>query len=169
MVDPELLELYGKVVAATQVAPTPTVPVQLPLTADEVRTIVVGARLLEVKAAQLVGWAGSVNAEERVVARWHRPYVVEGQLVRLCLLLDAGKHGASDAQIIDLLRHSRLEHVIGVARSNVVREHLTAGLTGAQFAQWRSQGVPDSVLDALQGRFIGQLVELDRLRYQNWF
>jgi len=84
-------------------------------------------------------------------------------------IVDAGKHGASDAQIIDLLRHSRLEHVIGVARSNVVREHLTAGLTGAQFAQWRSQGVPDSVLDALQGRFIGQLVELDRLRYQNWF
>jgi len=95
VVDPELLELYGKVVAATQVAPTPTVPVQLPLTADEVRTIVVGARLLEVKAAQLVGWAGSVNAEERVVARWHRPYVVEGQLVRLCLLLDAGKHGVA--------------------------------------------------------------------------
>jgi len=83
-------------------------------------------------------------------------------------IVDAGKRGVSDSQIIDLLRHSRLERVIGVARSNVVREHLIAGLTGAQFARWRSEGVSDSVLDALQGRFIGQLVELDRLRYQNW-
>jgi len=89
------VELYGRVVAATQVAATPAISVQLPLTPDEVRTIVVGARLLEVKAAPLVGWAGSVNPEDRVVARWHRPYVAESQLVRLCLLIHQGEHAVA--------------------------------------------------------------------------
>ena len=83
-------------------------------------------------------------------------------------IVDMGKRGVSDAQIIDLLRHSRLEHVIGVGRSNVVREHLITGLSGSQLARWRSEGVSDAALDALQGRFLAQLIELDRLRYQNW-
>ncbi|HXX29225.1 MAG TPA: hypothetical protein VEJ89_00730 [Myxococcaceae bacterium] len=90
--DPDLAELYGKVVADSQVAGTPAVSVLLTLTAEEVRSIVVGARLLDVKASRLVSWAGSVNAEDRVLPRWHRPFVVEGQLVRLCLLLDPGEH-----------------------------------------------------------------------------
>jgi len=79
------------------------------------------------------------------------------------------KRGVSDSQIIDLLRHSRLEHVIGVATSSVVLEHPIAGLSGSQLARWRNESVSDAVLDALQGRFLAQLVELDRLRYQNWF
>jgi hypothetical protein len=83
-------------------------------------------------------------------------------------IVDMSKRGVSDAQIIDLLRHSRLEHVIGVGRSHAVREHLIAGLSGSQLARWRSEGVSDAVLDALQGRFLAQLVEFDRLRYQNW-
>jgi hypothetical protein len=83
-------------------------------------------------------------------------------------IVDMAKRGVSDSQIVDLLRHSRLEGVIGVARSNVVLEHLIAGISGSQLARWRSEGVSDPVLDALQGRFLAQLVELDRLRYQNW-
>ena len=83
-------------------------------------------------------------------------------------IADMAKRGVPDAQIIDLLRHSRLEHVTGVGSSNVVREHLIAGLSGSQLARWRNEGVSDAVLDALQGRFLAQLVELDRLRYQNW-
>ena len=84
-------------------------------------------------------------------------------------IVEMSKRGVAEAEITDLLRHSRLEGVIGVGRSNVVREYQTTGLSGSQLARWRSAGVSDAVLDALQGRFLAQLVELDRLRYQNWF
>ncbi len=104
------------------------------------------------------------------VPDWVLPSLSGGSVkgVSVSDIVDMGKRGVSDAQIIDLLRHSRLEHVIGVGRSNVVREHLIAGLSGSQLARWRSEGVSDAVLDALQGRFLAQLIELDRLRYQNW-
>ena len=84
-------------------------------------------------------------------------------------IVEMSKRGVAEAEITDLLRHSRLEGVIGVGRSNVVREYQTTGLSGSQLARWHSAGVSDAVLDALQGRFLAQLVELDRLRYQNWF
>jgi hypothetical protein len=104
------------------------------------------------------------------VPEWVLPSMSGGSVqgVSVTDIVDMGKRGVSDAQIIDLLRHSHLDHVIGVGRANLVREHLIAGLSGSQLARWRSEGVSDAVLDALQGRFLAQLIELDRLRYQNW-
>lgn len=83
-------------------------------------------------------------------------------------IVQMSKRGVSDSEISELLRRSRLEHVIGMSKSNTVREYQIAGLSGSQLARWRTEGVSDAVLDTLQGRFLGQLVELDRLRYQNW-
>ena len=104
------------------------------------------------------------------VPDWILPSLSSGAAKQVSVsdIVDMGKRGVTDSQIIDLLRHSRLEDVIGVGGFNVAREYLVAGLSGSQLARWRSEGVSDAVLDALQGRFLSQLVELDRLRYQNW-
>jgi hypothetical protein len=88
--------------------------------------------------------------------------------VSVSAVVDMSKRGVPDSQIIDLLRRSRLEDVTGVGGFNVAREFLVAGPSGSQLARWRGEGVSDAVLDAIQGRFLAQFVELDRLRYQNW-
>jgi hypothetical protein len=88
--------------------------------------------------------------------------------VSVSAIVDMSKRGVADAQIIDLLRRSRLEHVAGVGGFNIAREYLVAGLSGSQLARWKSEGVSDAVLDAIQARFLSQFVELDQLRYQNW-
>jgi hypothetical protein len=87
----ELASLYGKVFPEDNAAASPAVSLRLSLTTSEVRAIVVGARLLDVKASRLAGWAGSVNPEDTLLPRWQRPFVVEGQLVYLCLLLEPGE------------------------------------------------------------------------------
>jgi len=82
-------------------------------------------------------------------------------------IVDMGKRGVPDSEIVGLLYRSRL--VGGVKDINVVHEYATTDLSGSQLAQWRSAGVSDAVLDALQGRFLAQLVDWGRMRYQNWF
>ncbi len=91
-----------------------------------------------------------------------------GNQVSVADIVDMSKRGAPDSHIIDLLRQSHLEQIIGVGGSHVAREYLAAGISGSQLARWRNEGVSDAVLDALQGRFLGQLVELGRIRYRNW-
>jgi len=88
--------------------------------------------------------------------------------VSVSAVVEMSKRGVPESQIVDLLRRSRLEHVAGVGGFKTAREYLVADLSGSQFARWRSEAVPDPVLDAIQGRFLAQFVELDRLRYQNW-
>jgi len=79
----------GKVLLPGEAPSSSDVALQLRLTAIEVRAMVQGARLLGVPVSRLVSWAGSVNPEETVLHRWHRPYVDETQLVHLSLMLDA--------------------------------------------------------------------------------
>jgi hypothetical protein len=83
----ELASLYGKVVLGSAAAAPPEVSLRLSLTTAEVRSILVGGRLLDVKASRLVSWAGSMNLEDTLLPRWQRPFVSDGQLVYLCLLL----------------------------------------------------------------------------------
>ena len=77
------------------------------------------------------------------------------------------KDGVSDAQIIERINQSRLTHVIGVGGTSVVRTQPVAGLSGSQLAGLYGQSVDYPVLDALQGQFLAQFIEVERLRYIN--
>ena len=103
------------------------------------------------------------------VPDWVSPSLgAAGKQVSASDIIDMSKRGVPDSQVIDLLHRSSLEHVIGIGGYHIVREHAVTGVSGSQLARWRSEGVSDAVLDALQGRFLAQLIELNRLRYQNW-
>jgi hypothetical protein len=78
------------------------------------------------------------------------------------------KHGLPQAQIIDRINHSPLAHVFGVGGVFTLRSHLVAGLSGSEFARLYDEGVGYPVLDALQGQFLAQFIESERLRYQSW-
>jgi len=80
----------GRVYLSGEPASADDVPVQLRLLPTEVRALVHGARLLGVTVSRFVSWAGSVNPDEAVLARWLRPFAEDSQLVRLCLMLDPG-------------------------------------------------------------------------------
>ena len=81
-------------------------------------------------------------------------------------IVDMARHGVPEAQIVESLRRSRL--MSSSKASTIVREYSVADLSGSLFAQWRGEGVSDAVLDAIQGRFLAQLIDWGRLRYQNW-
>jgi hypothetical protein len=80
----------GRVFLPGEAASAGDVPLQLRLTTAEIRSLVFGARLLGVPVSRLVSWAGSVNPDDTVLARWNRPFVEESALVHLCLMLDPG-------------------------------------------------------------------------------
>jgi hypothetical protein len=80
----------GRVFLPGEAASASDVPLQMRLIPAEVRALVHGARLLGVTVSHLVSWAGAVNPDETALPRWQRPFVDDGQLVRLCLLLDPG-------------------------------------------------------------------------------
>jgi hypothetical protein len=77
------------------------------------------------------------------------------------------KDGVPEAQIIERINHSRLTHVIGVGGTFTVRTQPVAGLSGSELAQLHQQGVGYAALDALQGLFLAQFIEAERLRYMN--
>jgi hypothetical protein len=77
------------------------------------------------------------------------------------------KDGAPEGEIIERLNHSRLTNVIGVGGTFSVRTQPAAGLSGSSLGLLHEQGVAYPVLDALQGQFLAQFIEVERLRYQN--
>jgi hypothetical protein len=77
------------------------------------------------------------------------------------------KDSLPEAQIIERINHSPLAHVIGVGGSFTIRTQPVAGLSGSLLALLHEQGVAYPVLDALQGQFLAQFIEVERLRYQN--
>jgi hypothetical protein len=100
---------------------------------------------------------------------WYRPYSARLKSVSLDNLVQMAKLGTPDEELVAMLRDSRLaEPVIG-AQSPLsgIRTHPVATLSGSELARLREQGVPDPVLDEIQTKFLGQFVELARLRYQN--
>jgi hypothetical protein len=78
------------------------------------------------------------------------------------------RDGVPQTQIIDRINHSPLTHVIGVGGSLAVRSQPVAGLSGSELARLHDEGVADPALDALQGQFLSQFIEFERLRYQSW-
>jgi hypothetical protein len=83
-------------------------------------------------------------------------------------ILQLAKSGMPDAQLIDSIRHSRLDHVIGVGGLTAIRTRPAAGLSGSTLARLHDLGLSDAVLDAIQAQFFAQFIEAERLRYQNW-
>jgi hypothetical protein len=77
------------------------------------------------------------------------------------------RDGIPEAQIIERINSSRLTHVIGVGGTFTVRTQPVAGLMGSELARLHEQGVGYGALDALQGQFLAQFIETERLRYMN--
>jgi hypothetical protein len=83
-------------------------------------------------------------------------------------IVDMAKKGTPEAELIDQVKHSRLDNVIGVGAFSAVHTQPIAGLNGSQLGHLREDGLSDAVLDTLQAQFIAQFIEAERLRYQNW-
>jgi hypothetical protein len=90
------------------------------------------------------------------------------QRLNIDQVVQLARSGTPDAQLIDQIRHSRLNSVIGVGGFTTIRTRPVAGLAGGTFAHMHDQGVSDAVLDAVQSQFLAQFIESERLRYQNW-
>jgi len=73
----------------------------------------------------------------------------------------------SQGELLGRIRSARLTHVIGIGGTGVVHTHPVAGLGGAELAGLKQRDVPEAALDALQGQFLAQFIETERLRYQS--
>jgi hypothetical protein len=71
-------------------------------------------------------------------------------------------------ELVQRIRSARLTNVIDTSGTGAVRAHPLAGLGGVELARLKERGVPEAALDALQGQFLAQFIELERLRYQMW-
>jgi len=83
-------------------------------------------------------------------------------------VVELARSGTTEAQLIDRIRNSRLDDVIGVGGFSTIRTRPLGGLTGSRLARLKEEGLSDAVLDALQSQFLAQFIEAERLRYQNW-
>jgi len=98
---------------------------------------------------------------------WYRPFSARLKPISVDDVRSMAKAGASDQAMIDAIRDARLTHIIGVGGLGPVATHPLAGLSGSELARLRQEGIPDPVVDELQVAFLGQFVEVQRLRYQN--
>jgi hypothetical protein len=100
---------------------------------------------------------------------WYRPYSARTRRVSLDIVVQMAQQGAPEQELVALIREGRLDEPIIGAESPIsgIRTHPVATLTGSELARLREEGVPDPVLDEVQTKFLGQFVELARLRYQN--
>ena len=89
------------------------------------------------------------------------------QSLSLADIEQIAKDGLPEAEIIERIKHSRLTHVIGVGGTFTVRTQPVAGLMGSELARLHEEGVGYGALDALQGQFLAQFIETERLRYKN--
>ena len=95
------------------------------------------------------------------------PKVPSAEQISVSDIEQMAKDGVSDAQIIERINHSRLTQVIGVGGTFVIRTQPVAGLSGSELAGLYGGSVGYPVLDALQGQFLAQFIEVERLRYMN--
>ncbi len=99
---------------------------------------------------------------------WYRPLGSTGMrritVAEVEAMVRAGKP-ADD--VVGVLRSSRLSDVIGTGGyATGVTTGIQPALTGSQLAALRESGAPDAVLDELQTRYLAELVEHLRMRYQ---
>lgn len=75
------------------------------------------------------------------------------------------KSGAASAELAARIRGSRLDGVVPPPFKLSVGMHMTAGVSGSEFAYLARDGASDDVLDALQQKFIAEFIEFARLGY----
>lgn len=98
---------------------------------------------------------------------WYRPFSARIKSISVDEVRSMTKAGASNQAMIDAIRDARLTQIIGVGGLGSFGTHPLAGLSGSELARLRQEGIPDPVVDELQVAFVGQFVEIQRLRYQN--
>jgi hypothetical protein len=90
-----------------------------------------------------------------------------GAAISVADIEQMSKDSVPEAEIIERINHSPLTNVIGVGGTFTIRTQPAAGLSGSLLAHLHDQGVAYPVLDTLQGQFLAQFIEVERLRYQN--
>ena len=78
------------------------------------------------------------------------------------------KAGTPGTEIAARIRASRLHDIIGTAGITQISTHYVAGLSGSELAQLRKNGASDEVVDALQQKFLAEIIDFARIRYQSW-
>jgi len=110
-----------------------------------------------------------LNDRPQGVPRWV-PYPPDPTAIQPLSVADIeqmAKDGVPESQIIERIQHSRLTRVIGVGGTFTIRTQPVAGLMGSELARLHDEGVGYGALDALQGQFLAQFIEAERLRYMN--
>jgi len=67
--------------------------------------------------------------------------------------------GQSEDELLQQLATRPLSGVIGIGLRSGVHSTLAAGISGATFADLQKEGLPDSVLDALQANYLAVFVD----------
>ena len=99
---------------------------------------------------------------------WFRPAGFHaGRHIMVEQVIADARSGQSEAEILQRLRTSGLDDVIGIGGMGKFGTRLQAGISGSRFAALRSQGLSDPILDELQVRYLAMFVEHQRLRYKN--
>ena len=95
------------------------------------------------------------------------PNPASTQAISVSDIEQMAKDGVPEAEMIERINHSRLARVIGVGGTFTIRTQPVAGLMGSELARLHDEGVGYGALDALQGQFLAQFIETERLRYMN--
>lgn len=99
---------------------------------------------------------------------WYRPAgLTVGRHITVEQVREAVKAGQPEAQIVQTLRSSGLDDVIGIGGVTKFGTRLQAGIAGSRFAALRAEGIPDAVLDELQVRYLAMYVEYLRQRHKS--
>lgn len=78
------------------------------------------------------------------------------------------KAGTPGSEIAARIRASRLHDIIGTAGPTQISTHYIAGLSGSELAQLHKDGASDEALDALQQKFLAEVIDFARIRYESW-
>ena len=99
---------------------------------------------------------------------WVPPPLASGGRIAISDVQKMVKDGVPEAQIVERINNSWLDGIVASAGLLAIRTQPAAGLTGSQLARLHDEGAGYAVLDALQGRFLSQFIEQERMRYLNW-
>jgi hypothetical protein len=78
------------------------------------------------------------------------------------------KEGKSADEVAAIIENSRVHEYLDLAGITNISTHFKPALTGSELASRRKEGMPDTVLDALQRKHLAEFIEFLRVRYQSW-
>lgn len=95
---------------------------------------------------------------------WYRPIRPTFDFLGLDDLRQMLAAGRSPDEVREALSRSRLKDVLGVTGLKSLGTFVHVGLSGAELAGLRREGLPDALLDEIQTRYLAEVVEHVRLR-----